>query len=58
MYLNQEFLNPKKLSKVAGELSSMHLPIGPLVRFFTRNMYHFIEKRISWYEQKIVKKKL
>ena len=56
MYLNQDFLTAKQLSKVAGRLSSMHLAIGPLVPLFTRNMYHFIEKRISWYEQKIVSK--
>ena len=55
-YLNQDFLTPKQLSKVAGQLSSMHLAIGPLVRLFTRNMYRFIEKRISWFEQKLVSK--
>ena len=38
MYLNQEFLTPKQLSKVAGQLSSMYLAIGSLVRLFTRNM--------------------
>ena len=58
MYLNQEFLTPKQLSKVAGQLSSMHLAIGPLVRFFTRNMYHFIERRISWYDRKLVNKNI
>ena len=47
MYLNQEFLTPKQLPKVAEQRSFMHLPIGPLVRLFTRNMYHFTEKRIS-----------
>ena len=34
----------------------MHLAIGPLVRLFTRNMYHEIENRISWYEPKIISK--
>ena len=34
----------------------MHSAIGPLVRFFTRNMYNFIEKRISWYEPKTINK--
>ena len=38
MHLNQEFLTPKQLSKVAGQLSSMYLAIGSLVRLFTRNM--------------------
>ena len=55
-YLNQDFLTPKQLSKVAGQLSSMHLEIGPLVRLSTRNMYRFIEKRISWFEQKLISK--
>ena len=34
----------------------MHLVTAQLVRLFTRNMYHFIEKRISLFEQKIVSK--
>ena len=52
--LNQEFLTPKQLSKIAGQRSSIHLEIDPLVRLFNRNMYHFIENRISWLETKIV----
>ena len=56
MYLNQEFLTPEQLSEVVGQLSSMHLAIGPLVRLFNRNMYLFTQKRISWYEQKIASK--
>ena len=52
MYLNQEFLIPKQLLKVTGQISALQLAIGALVRLFARNMYHFIEKRISWYEQK------
>ena len=35
MYLNQEFLTPQQLAKVAGQLSSMHLAIDPLIRLFT-----------------------
>ena len=49
-------MTPKQLSKVAGQLFSMYLAIGQLVQLFTRNMYHFIKKIISWYEQKIVGK--
>ena len=49
-------IDTRELSKVAGPLSSMHLAIGPLVRPFTRSMYYFMEKIISWYEQKIVNK--
>ena len=36
----QNILTPKKLAKLTGQLSSMCLAIGPLVRLFTRNMYH------------------
>ena len=56
MYLNQEFLTPKQLSKIAGQLSSTHLVIGSLVGFLTTNTYHFIKKRISWYQKKIINK--
>ena len=34
----------------------MHLAIGLLVRFFTRNMYHEIENRFLWYEPNIISK--
>ena len=46
IYLNQGFLTSKQLSNVAGQTYSMHLPIGPFVRLFAINMYHFIENRI------------
>ena len=58
MYLTQDFLTPRQLSKVAGQLSAMHLSIDSLFRLFTRNMYHFIENRISWHEPKTVTKTL
>ena len=51
-----EIFDSKKLSKAAGQLPSMHLAIGSLVQLFTRNMYRFMEKRISWFEQKLVSK--
>ena len=54
--LMQNVLTPKQLAKITGQLSSMHLAIGPLVRLFTRNMYHEIENRVSWYEPKIISK--
>ena len=50
----QNVLTPKQLAKITGQLSSMYLAIGPLVRLFTRNMYHEIENRASWYEPKII----
>ena len=54
--LMQNVLTPKQLAKITGQLSSMQLAIGPLVRLFTRNMYHEIEDRTSWYEPKIISK--
>ena len=52
----QNVLTPKQPAKITRQLSSMHLTIGPLVRLFTRNMYHEIENRVSWYEPKIISK--
>ena len=49
-------LTPKQLAKITGQLSSMHLAAGPLVRLFTRNIYHEIQNRVSWYEPKIISK--
>ena len=54
--LMQNVLTPKRLTKITGQLPSMHLAIGPLVRLFTRNMYHEIENRTSWCEPKIISK--
>ena len=34
----------------------MHLAIGPLVHLFTRNMYHEVENRVSWYKPEMVSK--
>ena len=50
----QNVLTPKQLVKITGQLSSMRLAIGPLVRLFTRKMYHEIENRVSSYEPKII----
>ena len=55
--LMQNVLTPKKWAKITGQLSSMCLAIGPPVRLFTRNMYHEIENRVSWYKPKIISKK-
>ena len=54
--LMQNVLTPKQLVKITGQLSSVHLVIGPLVRLFTRKMYHKIENRFSWCEPKIISK--
>ena len=47
--LMQYASTPKQLAKITGQLSSMLLEIGSLVRLFTRNMYHEIENITSWY---------
>ena len=58
MYLNQEFLIPKQLLKVAGQISALQLAIGALVWLFARNMYHFIEKEFLGTNKKNNAKKL
>ena len=40
----------KRLARIAGMLSSMHLAIGSLVRLFTRSLYHQIASSPSWYK--------
>ena len=47
--LDQTFCSAKQLSQVAGQLASMHLALGPIVRLFTRNLYKVIESRLSWF---------
>ena len=49
-------VTPKQLAKITGKLSSMHLALGPIVRLFSRNIYHDIEIRFSWHEAKGVSK--
>ena len=39
----QNAFTPKQRAKITGQLSSMYLAIGPLVRFFTSKIYHEIE---------------
>ena len=48
--LVQTFCSAKQLSKIAGQLASMHLAIGPIVRLMTRNLYVLIESRSTWYQ--------
>ena len=45
---NKEECSAKQLAKIAGTLSSMHLALGQIVRFFTRRIYQQIEGRQSW----------
>ena len=47
--LAQTFCSAKQLAQICGQLSSMHLALGPIVRLFTRNLYCDIESRIMWY---------
>ena len=49
--VNEKLTNAKTLSKIAGQLSSMHLSLGPVVRLFTRNIYIDIESKSTWYEK-------
>ena len=51
MLLNKARCTPQELSQVTGTLASMHLAIGLLVRLFTRQLYHQIELRVSWYDR-------
>ena len=48
--LAQTFCSAKQLSKITGQLESMHRAIGPIVRLMTRNLYVLIESRNTWYE--------
>ena len=46
--LNGNFVTPKQISRIAGQIISMSLAIGPITNLFTRQMYKFIESRIHW----------
>ena len=46
---------PKEISRIAGQIISMGIAIGPLTRLFTRHIYAFIESRNSWFEHKTVR---
>ena len=52
--LRQKLSSAKQISKIAGQVSSMYLAIGPLVRLFTRHMYRLIESRVSWFSPLIL----
>ena len=47
--LAQTFCSAKQLSRVAGQLASMHLALGPIVRLLTRQLYKEIESQPSWH---------
>lgn len=46
--LLQKFTSAKQISQITGHLSSMHMSLGPVVRFFTRALYKDIENRETW----------
>ena len=50
----RRFATPKEISRIAGQIISMGMAIGPLTRLFTRHMYQFIESRHSWSQRKTV----
>ena len=54
--LNQKSLIPKHLAKIAGQLSSMQLALGPIIQFCLRNNYRNISNRFSSHETKGISK--
>ena len=46
--LSVSHTSARMISKIAGNIISMQIAIGPLTRLFTRQMYRFIENRYSW----------
>lgn len=52
--MSKKYCSAKHMSKLASQLSSMHLAIGPLVRLFTRHMYQLVETRETWYQPKFL----
>ena len=56
--LNSNFTTAKQISKIAGHLISMKPAIGSVARLFTRQMYKFVDSRISWYSPQLITKDL
>ena len=54
--LNQSFTTAKFTARIAGNIISMGIAIGPLTRLFTRQMYKFIESRLTWHSIKEIDK--
>ena len=54
--LNQSFTTAKFIARIAGNIISMGIAIGPLTRLFTRQMYKFIESRLTWHSIKEIDK--
>ena len=54
MVLERKTIDAKTISQISGKLISMSFAIGPLTRLFTRQMYRFIESRVSWNQIRII----
>lgn len=46
--LKFETVTARSIAKIAGNIASMSLAVGPLSNLFTRQLYKFIESRSSW----------
>ena len=50
--LNQSSVTPK----IAGQLSSLHLALGPIIQLFLMNIYHDIKRRFSSRKTEVISK--
>ena len=48
----RRFATPKEISRIADQIISMGIAIGPLTRLFTRHIYQFIESRLRGHSGK------
>lgn len=48
--INSSTVRVKDLARVARQIVSMTLGLGPIARLFTRQMYFRIENRLHWHE--------
>eukprot|EP00111_Clytia_hemisphaerica_P013786 TCONS_00040574-protein len=52
--LENEFLSAREVSRIAGNLISMAIAIGPLVYLLTKQMYKFIASSFSWDKRRLI----
>ena len=50
--MNQKSVTLKHLANMAGQLSTMHLGLCPIV--IARNIYHDVDSRFSWHKTKSI----
>ena len=60
--LRSNVVTTRKIAKLAGRIIAMSIAIGPLARLFTRQMYKFIDDRITlglaWDSNRLISKEL